>query len=48
MAASEDDLFVQILEGIEGSDELTDEDKDLLRKLAKKVEEIEREARNSN
>jgi hypothetical protein len=48
MATPEDDLFVQILEGIEGSDELTDEDKDLLRKLARKVEEIEREARNFN
>jgi hypothetical protein len=48
MAAPEDDLFVQILEGIEGSDELTDEDKDLLRKLARKVEEIEKEARNFN
>jgi hypothetical protein len=48
MAAPEDDLFVQILEGIESSDELTDEDKDLLRKLARKVEEIEREARNFN
>jgi hypothetical protein len=48
MATPEDDLFVQILEGIESSDGLTDEDKDLLRKLARKVEEIEREARNSN
>ncbi len=48
MAAPEDDLFIQILEGIESSDELTDEDKDLLRKLARKVEEIEREARNFN
>jgi len=48
MAAPEDDLFVQILEGIESSDELTNEDKDLLRKLARKVEEIEREARNFN
>jgi hypothetical protein len=46
MALSEDDLFAQILEGIESSDELTDEDKDLLRKLARKVEEIEREARD--
>jgi hypothetical protein len=48
MAAPEDDLFVQILEGIESSDELTYEDKDLLRKLARKAEEIEREARNFN
>ena len=48
MAAPEDGLFVQILEGIEGSDQLTDEDKDLLRKLARKVGEIERGARNSN
>jgi hypothetical protein len=48
MALSEDGLFAQILEGIENSDELTIEDKDLLRKLARKVEEIEREGRNSN
>jgi len=48
MGTSEDTLFVQILEGIESSDELTDEDRDLLRKLARKVEEIEREPRNSN
>jgi len=48
MGTPEDGLFVQILEGIESSDELTDEDRDLLRKLARKVEEIEREPRNSN
>ena len=48
MALQEDDLFVKILEGIECSDELTSEDKDLLRKLARKVEEIEREARKMN
>jgi len=48
MGTPGDGLFVQILEGIESSDELTDEDKDLLRKLARKVEEIEREPRNFN
>jgi len=48
MVLSENELFVKIMEGIEISDKLTDEDKDLLRKLARKVEEIESEARNSN
>jgi len=45
MALSEDDLFVKNLDGIQSSDELSDEDKDLLRKLARKVGEIESEAR---
>ena len=48
MAIAEDDLFIKILEGIESSDDLTNEDKDLLRKLARKVEEIEKEAREIN
>ena len=48
MVLSEDDSFVKIMEVIESSDELSDEDKNLLRKLARKVGEIESEARNSN
>jgi len=48
MVLSENELFVKIMEGIESSDELNDEDKDLLKKLARKAAEIEDEARNSN
>jgi hypothetical protein len=44
----DENLFVKLVGDIEASDKLTDEDKDLLRKLARKVEEIESEARNSN
>jgi hypothetical protein len=44
----DENLFVKLIDYIEGSDKLNDEDKDLLRKLARKVEEIESEARNSN
>ncbi len=44
----DENLFVKLIDDIEASDKLTDEDKDLLRKLARKVEEIESEARNSN
>jgi len=39
-----EDLFLKIIDDIESSDELTDDDKDLLRKLAKKVVEMEDES----
>jgi hypothetical protein len=44
----DENLFVKLIDYIEGSDELNDEDKDLLRKLARKAAEIESEVENSN
>jgi hypothetical protein len=44
----DENLFVKLVGDIEASDKLTDEDKDLLRKLARKAAEIESEAENSN
>jgi hypothetical protein len=44
----DENLFVKLIDYIEGSDELNDEDKDLLRKLARKAAEIESEPENSN
>jgi len=43
-----ENLFVKLVGDIEASDKLTDEDKDLLRKLARKVAEIESEPEDSN
>jgi hypothetical protein len=39
-------LLIRLLDDIEASDGLTEEDKDIMRKLAKKAAEIESEARN--
>jgi hypothetical protein len=44
----DENLFFKLINDIEASDKLTDEDKDLMRKLARKAAEIESEARNSN
>ena len=41
-------LFIKLTDDIEGSDGLAAEDKELLKSLAKKAAEIEREAENSN
>ncbi len=43
----DENLFVRLLDDIDASDKLTDEDKDLLRKLARKAAEIESEVENS-
>lgn len=48
MTSLDENLFVKLIDYIEGSDELNDEDKDLLRKLARKAAEIESEPENSN
>ena len=37
----DENLFIRLVNDIEASDELNDEDKDLLRKLARKAAEIE-------
>jgi len=37
----DENLFFKLVNSIDASDELTDEDKDLLRKLARQVAEIE-------
>ncbi len=42
----DENLFVKPIDYIEGSDELNDEDKDLLRKLARKAAEIESDEEN--
>ncbi len=42
----DENLFVKLIDYIEGSDELNDEDKDLLRKLARKAAEIEIDVEN--
>ncbi len=44
----DENLFVKLIDYIEGSDELNDEDKDLLRKLTRKAVEIESKPENSN
>ena len=44
----DENLFVKLIDYIDGSDELNDGDKDLLRKLARKAAEVESEAENSN
>ena len=44
MNLSDDNFFTKMINDIESSDELTDDDKDLLRKLAKKVVEMEDES----
>ncbi len=44
----DDKLLIRLLDDIEASDGLTEEDKDIMRKLAKKAAEIESEARNSD
>ena len=44
----DENLFVKLLDDIDASDKLTDEDKDLLRKLARNAAEIENEVENSN
>ncbi len=42
----DENLFVKLRDYIEGSDELNDEDKDLLRKLARKAAEVEIDVEN--
>jgi hypothetical protein len=37
----DEDLFIRLVDDIESSDELDEEDKDLLKRLAKKAAEIE-------
>jgi len=37
----DENLFIRLVNYIEASDELTDEDKELLKKLARKAAEIE-------
>jgi hypothetical protein len=44
----DENLFIRLVNDIEASDGLNDEDKDLLRKLARKAAEIESEPENSN
>ena len=48
MTPLDENLFVKLIDYIDGSDELNDGDKDLLRKLARKAAEVESEAENSN
>ena len=42
----DENLFIRLVDYIDGSDELNDEDKDLLRKLARKAAEIEIDVEN--
>ena len=42
----DENLFIRLIDYIDGSDELNDEDKDLLRKLARKAAEIEIDIEN--
>ena len=42
----DENLFIRLVDYIDGSDELNDEDKDLLRKLARKAAEIEIDIEN--
>jgi len=42
----DENLFIKLIDDIEGSDELNDEDKDLLRKLARKAAEVESDEEN--
>jgi len=44
----DENLFFKLINGIEASDGLNDEDKDLLRKLARQAAEVESEPENSN
>jgi len=44
----DENLFVKLIDYIDGSDELNDGDKDLLRKLARKAAEIEIDGENWN
>ena len=44
----DENLFIKLIDYIEGSDELNEGDKDLLRKLARKAAEIESEPEDSN
>ncbi len=48
MTPLDENLFVKLIDYIDGSDELNDGDKDLLRKLARQAAEIESEPENSN
>ena len=41
MPPLDENLFFKLINSIDASDELTDEDKDLLRKLARQAAEIE-------
>jgi hypothetical protein len=42
----DENLFIRLVDYIDGSDELNDEDKDLLRKLARKAAEVESDVEN--
>ena len=42
----DENLFIRLVNDIEASDELNDEDKDLLRKLARKAAEVESDEEN--
>ena len=46
MTSLDENLFVKLVGDIEASDKLTDEDKDLLRKLARKAAEVESDEEN--
>ncbi len=48
MTLLDENLFIKLIDDIEASDGLTEGDKDLLRKLARKAAEVESEAENSN
>jgi hypothetical protein len=48
MSPLEEDLFMKLVDDIEGSDGLAEEDKDFLISLEKMAEEIESEAGSSN
>ena len=42
----DENLFIKLIDYIEGSDELNDGDKDLLRKLARQAAEVEIDGEN--
>jgi len=44
----DENLFIKLVNDIEASDGLTEGDKDLLKRLARKAAEVESEAENSN